>query len=111
MRGSHPLKVVELLVPLTRPQSGALCGRPLPAGERRGPCQILSPGEAREACSEGCGAPSGRVLFLVGSLSPPRSGDMLSPFPSLTASSAGSEEAAGRDGPGLSNPGGGQTSP
>ena len=80
VRGSHPLKD-RLLVPLTRPQSGALCGRPLPAGERRGPCQILSPGEAREACSEGCGAPSGRVLFLVGSLSAPRSGDMFKPLP------------------------------
>jgi len=47
----------------------------------------------------------------VGSLSAPRSGDMLSPFPTLTASSEGSVRAAGRDGPGLSNPGGGQTSP
>jgi hypothetical protein len=38
---------------------------------------------------EDCGAPKGRVLFLVGSLSAPRCGDILSPFPSLTASSAG----------------------
>ena len=39
--------------------------------------------------SEGCGAPSGRVLFLVGSLSAPRLAASLPPLSPLTTCSAG----------------------
>jgi len=68
------------------------------------------PGDAR---SEGCGAPSGRVLFLVGSLSAPRLRHRFRPFPHLppvplglrpadmdleSSNSGGGEEAA-RGGP------------
>ena len=61
--------------------------------------------------SEGCGAPSGRVLFLVGSLSAPRCGDMLSPFPSLTASSAGSLKLPAEMDPGFPTQAGGRRAP
>jgi hypothetical protein len=47
--------------------------------------------------SEGCEAPSGRVLFLVGSLSAPRLAASLPPLSPLTTCSAGL--AARRYGP------------
>jgi hypothetical protein len=43
--------------------------------------------------SEGCGAPSGRVLFLVGSLSAPRLAASLPPLSPLTTCSAGERPA------------------
>jgi hypothetical protein len=61
--------------------------------------------------SEGCGAPSGRVLFLVGSLSAPRLRRYVEPLPLAYRLFRGPPIVTGRDGPGLSNPGGGQTSP
>jgi hypothetical protein len=48
------------------------------------------PGDAQ---SEGCGAPSGRVLFLVGSLSAPRLAASLPPLSPLTTCSAGERPA------------------
>ena len=56
--------------------------------------------------SEGCGAPSGRVLFLVGSLSAPRLAASLPPLSPLTTCSAGL--TARRYGPESSNSGGGE---
>ena len=56
--------------------------------------------------SEGCGAPSGRVLFLVGSLSAPRLAASLLPLSPLTTCSAGL--TARRYEPESSNSGGGE---
>jgi hypothetical protein len=56
--------------------------------------------------SEGCGAPSGRVLFLVGSLSAPRLAASLPPLSPLTTCSAGL--TARRYGPESSNSGRGE---